>query len=161
MMDAPYLASSPAEFWRRYNRPVHQFFGDDVYRPVGGVRNPVLGVLAVFAASAVIHEYVFLPAIGCIQGYQTAFFLVQGLGVLATRKARPGGVLPILATLVFHLAASARSSPASDRSCRSTRLAGPSPIPRDSGRIRRRETSLTREWASWIAWGRWPSWESV
>jgi hypothetical protein len=37
-----------------------------------------------FAVSAVVHEYVFGVSLGRVQGYQTLFFLLQGLGVAAT-----------------------------------------------------------------------------
>src|SRR5437763_507971 len=29
-MDNPFAARTPADFWRRYNRPVHQFFDENV-----------------------------------------------------------------------------------------------------------------------------------
>jgi hypothetical protein len=32
-MDRPFLARTPAEFWRRYNRNVQQFFLHDVFNP--------------------------------------------------------------------------------------------------------------------------------
>jgi hypothetical protein len=106
VMDHPYRSRTPADFWRRYNRPTAQFFHEDCFRALDGRRHPVRGILGVFAFSAVVHEYVFLPAIGRIQGYQAAFFLVQALAVLATRSARPRArweAAAIVATLAFNL----------------------------------------------------------
>jgi hypothetical protein len=108
-MDNPFFASTPADFWRRYNRPAQQFFAEDVFKLLGGLRAPVRATLATFAVSAVIHEYVFGIAIGRVQGYQTAFFLLQGVAVVATMRIRPKGwrqVPWIAATLAFNLASS-------------------------------------------------------
>jgi len=108
-MDAPLLAPTPAEFWRRYNQPAQQFFYEDVFKRVGGFRSPVRATLVTFAASALVHEYVFGVLLGRVQGYQTLFFLVQGLVVAATIRLRPKGWrmwLGIGATWIFNLATS-------------------------------------------------------
>jgi D-alanyl-lipoteichoic acid acyltransferase DltB (MBOAT superfamily) len=108
-MDAPLLAATPAEFWRRYNRPVQQFFYEDFFKRVGGLRSPVRATLVIFAVSALIHEYVFAVTLGRVQGYQTLFFLLQGLGVAATVRLRPAGWrvwLWIGATWIFNLTTS-------------------------------------------------------
>jgi hypothetical protein len=108
-MDNPFLARTPADFWRRYNRPMQQFFWEDVFKPVGGLRAPVRATLLVFVVSAVLHEYVFGIAIGRVQGYQTAFFLLQGAAVAATArvKARGWREVPWTAgTLSFNLVSS-------------------------------------------------------
>ncbi len=104
-MANPLAARTPADFWRRYNRNMHQFFLRDVFVPVGGLRNPVRATLLVFVLSAIIHEYVFGIAIGRVQGYQTAFFLLQGLAVVATASLKTDGTsrLPwMAATLAFN-----------------------------------------------------------
>ena len=90
-MDNPFAARTPADFWRRYNRPAQQFLHEDLFRPLGGLHSPIRATLATFAISALIHEYVFDIAVGRVQGYQTAFFLVQGLAVAATRGVKPRG----------------------------------------------------------------------
>jgi hypothetical protein len=108
-MDHPELAVTPADFWRRYNRLIQQFFFEDVFRPLGGQRAPVRATFLVFAISAVLHEYLFSIAIGRVQGYQTLFFLLQGLVVIATQRVRPRDWrrLPWMAgTLVFNMASS-------------------------------------------------------
>jgi hypothetical protein len=108
-MDNPFVARTPADFWRRYNRPMHQFFWEDVFKPVGGLRAPTRATLLVFAASAVMHEYIFGIAVGRVQGYQTAFFLLQGAAVAATGRVRARGwrAVPWTAgTLGFNLVSS-------------------------------------------------------
>lgn len=93
IMDNPLASRTPADFWRRYNRPVNRFFREDIFIPSGGIRKPNRGTLLVFAASAFIHEYVFAVPIGAVQGYQSAYFAVQGAAVLATARVRPRGRL--------------------------------------------------------------------
>jgi hypothetical protein len=108
-MDDPFLARTPADFWRRYNRPAQQFFYEDIFKPAGGLRSPVRAALVTFAASALIHEYVFGIAIGRVQGYQTAFFLLQGVATAATARVKVKGwrVVPWTAgTFAFNLASS-------------------------------------------------------
>jgi hypothetical protein len=108
-MDNPFAARTPADFWRRYNRPVQQFFHEDLFRPWGGLHSPMRATLGTFAISALIHEYVFDIAVGHIQGYQTAFFLVQGLAVVATRGVKPQGWSSVpwtVGTSGFNLASS-------------------------------------------------------
>ena len=108
-MDNPFAARTPADFWMRYNRPAGQFFHEDVFKPLGGLRSPVRATLGTFAVSAVLHEYIFWIAVGRVQGYQTAFFLLQGLVVAATRKVRPRGWRAVAwgtGTLAFNLASS-------------------------------------------------------
>jgi hypothetical protein len=108
-MDATLLAATPAQFWRRYNRPAQQFLYEDVFKPVGGFRSPVRATLVTFVVSALVHEYVFGITLGRVQGYQTVFFLLQGLAVAASVRWRPKGRrlwLWIGITLVFNLATS-------------------------------------------------------
>jgi MBOAT membrane-bound O-acyltransferase family protein len=103
------LAATPAEFWRRYNRPAQQFFFEDVFKNVGGWRRPIAAALITFSFSAIVHEYVFCVPVGAVQLYQTAFFLSQGVAVAATLTLRPRGwaaVLGIFVTLVFMYASS-------------------------------------------------------
>ena len=109
-MDRPLAARTPADFWRRYNRPVQQFFFEDVFKPAGGLRSPIRATFLVFAVSGAVHEYIFTVAIGRVRGYQVAFFLLEGAAVAATLRVRPRGwrTAPWVAgTLAFNLAASA------------------------------------------------------
>ncbi|MDI1335569.1 MAG: hypothetical protein PSU94_05230 [Lacunisphaera sp.] len=106
---ADLLAKTPAEFWRRWNQPTQQFLYEDVFKRNGGLRSPVRAIAATFVLSAVAHEYVFGIALGRVEGYQTVFFLLQGLAVAATMRIRPTGwkVWPwTAATLGFNLVSS-------------------------------------------------------
>jgi hypothetical protein len=109
-MAHPELAPTPAEFWRRWNRPAQQLFYEDVFKPLGGLRAPVWGTLATFAASAAVHEYVFgVAAGGAALGYRTAFFLVQGCAAAATLRVRLVGarrVAGVVLTVAFVLGSS-------------------------------------------------------
>jgi hypothetical protein len=103
-------ACTPAEFWRRYNRTVGQYFQENVFKRAGGVRAPIRATLTVFILSSVLHEYVFGIVTGKVQGYQTAFFMLQGLAVCATLKLRPrrgvGRYAALSCTWAFNLATS-------------------------------------------------------
>jgi D-alanyl-lipoteichoic acid acyltransferase DltB (MBOAT superfamily) len=92
-----FLARTVAEFWRRYNRRVHDWFEVNVFRPGGGRRAPVRAVVLVFLVSALFHEVMFDVALSRIDGYQFAFFALQIPAVLASgwleRLARRGGLV--------------------------------------------------------------------
>lgn len=88
VMEAPLLAATPAEFWRRYNRPTQEFFYEDIFKQMGGLRSPTRATLATFAVSALLHEYLFDISLDRVQGYQMVFFMLQGLGVIATMQMR-------------------------------------------------------------------------
>jgi hypothetical protein len=108
-MDAPLLAATPARFWRRYNRPAQQFFYENIFKPAGGLKAPLRATIVTFIVSALVHEYVFGIALERIQGYQTVFFLLQGLAVAATIRSRPVTWLywpALAATWIFNLLAS-------------------------------------------------------
>jgi len=107
--DAVFQARTPADFWRRYNRPVQQFFCEDIFKRVGGFRSPARATLVTFVISGLVHEYVFGVATGRVQGYQMTFFLIHGCAVAATLQVRPRGwqAVPWMAgTLAFNLASS-------------------------------------------------------
>jgi hypothetical protein len=102
-----FLARTPAEFWRQYNRPVAQFFHEYVFKPTGGRTHPVFATFITFAVSGIIHEYVFDVPAGRVLGSQMLFFMIQGLAVMATLRLRPRGwraVPMILLTFAFNLA---------------------------------------------------------
>jgi hypothetical protein len=104
--DNPLAARTPAEFWRRWNRPFRDFFDEYVFRPSHGARRPVFATLTVFAVSGLMHEYVFGVATGRVQGWQMLFFMVQGCAVAATLRLRPrASVVPLwwAGTLAFNL----------------------------------------------------------
>jgi hypothetical protein len=104
--DHPFLARTPAEFWRRWNRGFRDFFDEYVFRALGGGRRPVVATLSVFAVSGIMHEYVFGVAIGRVQGWQMLFFMVQGCAAAGTLRIRPRGGAAALwwaGTLAFNL----------------------------------------------------------
>jgi len=97
----------PAEFWRRWNRPMYRWLRENVYKPLGGRRNPRLAVLGTFALSGLMHEYLLGVTLRHATGYPTAFFLLQGLAVVLTLRLKPTGwlVLPAaLCTFAFNTA---------------------------------------------------------
>ncbi len=89
--DKPYLACTPAEFWRRYNRIVGQFLHENVFKLANGRRHPVRATMLAFFISGLFHEYLFWLAIGRSPGLQMTFFLLQGAAVAATLRVRPKG----------------------------------------------------------------------
>lgn len=104
-----FLAPTPADFWRRYNRLIGQLLYEDVFKRVGGRRAPLRATLIVFAISGLAHEYFVDLTVGHIQGLQLAFFLIHGCAVAATLHTRPKGwkkVGWITGTMVFNLATS-------------------------------------------------------
>ncbi len=106
-MASPAAAPTPAEFWRRWNRPAQQFLQEYAFRPSGGLHHPIRAILVTFAVSAVVHEYVFGIATGLFQGWQALFFLSQGVAATLTFRSRPTGcgrTLGTLLTLIFNLA---------------------------------------------------------
>ena len=106
---APMRARTPAEFWRRYNRPVMQFFNENVFKRVGGRHAPARATLIVFAISGLAHEYAFDVGAGHVQGLQLLFFMLQGVAVAATMHLRPSGayaVIGVIATFIFNLTTS-------------------------------------------------------
>ncbi len=100
-------AYSPADFWRRWNRPMYRWLLENVYKPLGGRRNPHLAILGAFAVSGLLHEYLFGVTLHRVTGYCLAFFLLHGLAAVLTRRFRPTGwlVVPaILSTFAFNTA---------------------------------------------------------
>jgi hypothetical protein len=93
-------AHSPAEFWRRWNRPMYRWLLENVYKPLGGRRNPRLGVLGTFAVSGILHEYLFAVIFQRLSGYVMAFFLLHGLATVVTRRFRPTGWFRVPAAIL-------------------------------------------------------------
>ena len=83
IMRAPILSSSLSEFWSmRWNLAFRQLCRDYVFRPVLDRMGMSAALLVVFLVSGLIHELVIsLPANGGY-GLPTAYFMVQGLGIL-------------------------------------------------------------------------------
>lgn len=91
-----FLSRTVAEFWRRYNGRMHDWYDRNVFRPTGGRHAPARATALVFLISGLHHELMFGIATSRFTGYQLAFFLAQAPAVLASgrlaRSARRGGV---------------------------------------------------------------------
>jgi alginate O-acetyltransferase complex protein AlgI len=87
IMNRPLHSTSVSEFWgRRWNAAFNDLAVRLVFRPVARHTGTAAATVIAFAASGLIHELVIsLPARGGF-GLPTAYFLVQGLGVLAERS---------------------------------------------------------------------------
>jgi hypothetical protein len=110
----PILPHSLFDFWGRYNVCIHRWLKQHIFQPIGlKGRRPVPGILAVFATSGLLHEYLFLPVDRSVLGWQLAFFLIHGLGAIAgtgfgrvfrrISGRRAPRALAVAATVVFIL----------------------------------------------------------
>ena len=100
LMNRPISATSLADFWgRQWNTAFHALAHRLAFRPLlrrVGLPGAVLGT---FLVSGLIHDLIIsLPARGGY-GLPTAYFALQGLGVLLERRAGRGRALTILFTL--------------------------------------------------------------
>jgi hypothetical protein len=79
----PILAHSVLDFWSRYNVWIHRWLKKHVFEPIGRRRRrPVIGILAVFAVSGLLHEYLMVPVAPDVLGWQFTFFGLHGLGAI-------------------------------------------------------------------------------
>jgi hypothetical protein len=103
LMNNILLSRTPAEFWQRWSWPIHLWLYRYVYVPAGGNSHRTRATLLVFLISGLQHELLVALAIGRVTGHQTAFFMLNALGVLASpameRFARRG----LLAKSLMHL----------------------------------------------------------
>ena len=86
IMRQPARSASLAEFWgARWNVGFHRLAHDLAFRPLRRRLGVAGATLATFAASGLVHDLVISLPAGAGYGLPTAYFLVQGLGVLAER----------------------------------------------------------------------------
>jgi hypothetical protein len=85
----PWLAVTPADFWRRYNRIIGQFLHDNVFHALNSKHHSGRALMAVFAVSGLLHEYVFWLAVERAAGLQMVFFMLQGTAVVLTARVKP------------------------------------------------------------------------
>ncbi|MGP0064847.1 MAG: MBOAT family O-acyltransferase [Isosphaeraceae bacterium] len=79
----PILAHSVLDFWSRYNVWMHRWLKKHVFAPIGRRgRRPAIGILAVFATSGLLHDYLMVPVAPDLLGWQSAFFGLHGLGAI-------------------------------------------------------------------------------
>ncbi len=111
----PILARSVLDFWSRYNVWIHRWLKRHVFEPIGRRgRRPALGILAVFALSGLLHEYLMVLAIPELIGAPVRILRVAwgggpwrrlaGPEVSDSRGASSPARLAIAATLAFVLA---------------------------------------------------------
>jgi hypothetical protein len=110
IMHFPLLAVSLADFWgRRWNRAYRRVSFDWFFRPAVSRFGVIAGTLIAFIASGVIHEIVISFPARAGYGGPTAYFFIQGLGLLLERippwrrLTQRFPVVGWLATLLFVL----------------------------------------------------------
>ncbi len=88
IMRRPFLARSLAEFWgERWNRAYRQISFTCFFRPAAHRFGATTGTLVAFFMSGLIHELVISVPARAGFGGPTAYFVVQGLGLLFERMA--------------------------------------------------------------------------
>src|SRR5206468_11479577 len=86
-MDAPLNSTSLGEFWgRRWNGAFNQLAFENIFRPVARSTGPILGTIVAFLASGLIHELVISLPARTGYGLPTAYFLLQGCGVIIQHR---------------------------------------------------------------------------
>lgn len=96
----PILATTPADFWRRYNREAGRLLYEDLFKPLGGLRRPRRTIMLTFLMNGLFHEYLAWVVVGAAMGYQIAFFALHGLATAATFHLRPRGAAAVVGTLL-------------------------------------------------------------
>lgn len=88
IMDHPLASKSLSEFWgKRWNLGFRQLAFDIIFRPLHRRIGAAEASLLVFLASGLIHDLVIsVPARGGY-GLPTAYFLIQGFGVMLERSS--------------------------------------------------------------------------
>jgi predicted DCC family thiol-disulfide oxidoreductase YuxK len=88
IMNSPLKSASLGEFWgRRWNGAFNQLVFEILFRPLARITTPIIGTLAAFFASGLIHELVISLPARAGYGLPTAYFLLQGCGVLVQHRA--------------------------------------------------------------------------
>ena len=88
IMQRPLESKSLSELWgKRWNLGFRKLSYSLVFRPLQRRFGAVAGTLGAFLASGLIHELVISVPARAGYGLPTAYFLAQGLGVLAERSA--------------------------------------------------------------------------
>lgn len=84
----PILSRSVGELWgTRWNMIVHEALARHLFRPLARRRRPWLGVAASFLASALLHAWLMLAALGAPAAISMgAYFLVQGVLLALERR---------------------------------------------------------------------------
>jgi hypothetical protein len=87
LMDWPIRSKSVSEFWgKRWNRAFRDLTHQFVFRPLVARLGPTVGSLSAFLFSGWIHELAITVPAGAGYGGPTAYFLLQGVGLLVERS---------------------------------------------------------------------------
>jgi alginate O-acetyltransferase complex protein AlgI len=88
IMHRPLLATSLADFWgRRWNRAYRRVSFEYFFRPAVSRFGVAAGTLTAFLMSGIVHELVISFPARAGYGGPTAYFLIQGLGLLIERTS--------------------------------------------------------------------------
>src|SRR5258707_2704444 len=86
-MDAPLKSTTLGEFWGpRRNGAFNQLVFENVFRPVARSIDPILGTVVAFFVSGLIHELVISLPARASYGLPTAYFVLQGCGVIIQHR---------------------------------------------------------------------------
>ena len=89
IMRAPILSGSLGELWgKRWNLGFRDIAHELIYAPLSPRLGASGAALAVFVASGLVHDLVISVPAGAGYGLPTAYFLLQGAGVLLEKKLR-------------------------------------------------------------------------
>jgi hypothetical protein len=90
IMNSPILSTALGEFWgRRWNLAFRDLAHVYIFRPLVGRCGVGWATMVAFIVSGLIHDFVISVPAGADFGRPTAYFAVQGLGLLRERS-RPG-----------------------------------------------------------------------
>ena len=89
IMRSPITSTSLSLFWsERWNRGFNQLVHDLVFRVTYRRMGVSLGILLVFLVSGLVHDLVISLPAEAMFGLPTAYFMIQGIGVLIERSRR-------------------------------------------------------------------------
>lgn len=87
IMQHPLSSKSLSEFWgKRWNLGFRQLSHEFVFRPLHKIAGPRTAMLLVFLISGLIHESVISLPARAGYGLPTAYFVLQGFGVVVERS---------------------------------------------------------------------------
>lgn len=87
IMRSPAMAASLSSFWsERWNRGFNQLAHDLVFRATYRRVGVGVAILLVFLISGLVHDLVISLPAGAMFGLPTAYFIIQGIGVLIERS---------------------------------------------------------------------------
>ena len=87
IMQRPLVSCSLSELWgKRWNLGFRKLTHTWVFQPLSRRFGPVIATLGAFAASGLLHDLVISVLAGAGYGLPTAYFLLQGIGVIAERS---------------------------------------------------------------------------